>query len=761
MIKKYPYLKDVDFLNKIYGQHNKTIYCNISSLDWQERCVMRVEGRVTNGSMSVNGDSAVRRTANISVKILNYDELYDNIDSMFAINKKIYLEIGLKNNLAHRGYYPTYPIIYFPFGVFLIQNQSVSYDSSGVTINLSLGDKMCLLNGTVSGVLPAAINFESVDTLGPDGDLHTEYIRINELIQEMVNHFGNEDLNKIFVNDIPNKIKQVMKWRGSNPLYLWSDKSDPRNALYTTINTQLDSNHYAKKTITFNYDAGYTYVDFVYPGELVASPGDTVCTVLDKLKQTLGNYEYYYDVFGNFIFQEIKNYVNVSKWRETDAYGQSTDDVLADSNAYLNYGYATRMNNTVYDFKNSEFIISYNNNPKFEMIKNDFVVWGERKNASGIKLPCRYHLVIDERPKLLEDWDVTVDGRYICFDLNLNDKIKRANVIKGSYDSFDSLKEAHPLGIVGEYYRIGNDVYSWISDIENYTNMLNNYVSSGEGLAGSINIQVENTNTSNAGYIKMPLATVYGANTVKGHFVLPTTTNWRNILYYQGLLDAQNGLGTNYYWAEMCNEWPKLYDVEKHVVSDPSQDPEGHDPSNPDNDWIDGALDIPTSFDWWIDFIDNDSVLNKFCVNNIGRRSYSKTDTSCNCVFEPDIPAIVMVNCDDTGEDTWSQMTQDALRELGLTPVQVSNAIYDSMATGGTFNSCYQHVRQILTDYTNYNEDISFSCLPIYHLEPNTRISLNCPDVGIYGDYIINSISFDLSNSGTMNISAKKCIEKI
>ena len=735
MIKKYPYLQDIDFLNKLYGQHNKTIYCNISSLSWDERCLQQIEGRVINGSMNINGDSAVRRTANLTVKILNYSELYNNIDSVFSINKKIFLEIGLKNNLAHRGYYSEYPIIYFPFGTFIIQNESVSQDNSGVTISMSLGDKMCLLNGVAGGTLPAAVNFESIDKLGPDGDLSTEFVRINQLIQEMVNHFGGEDLNKIIINDIPNKIKQVMKWRGSTPLYLWMEKSNPTNAFYTTINAKsgMDEQLWASKKITFNYDAGYIYTDFVYPGELVGSAGDTVCTVLDKIKETLGNYEYYYDIFGNFVFQEIKNYANVSKWRETDAYGNTNVDLLETSDSYLPYTYATRLNNSTYDFKNSEFIVSYSNAPKFEMVKNDFVVWGQRTAGNGIKLPCRYHLAIDSRPKLTNNW--TIED-YLCFDTNLSDKIRRGIMITESYDNLSTLKEQRPRGIVGEYYRVGNDVYSWITDIQNYSDLLNNYVSSGEGSGININLNINNTNENNFGYIRMPLATVYGPGTQNGSFVIPSNTNWRNILYFQGLLATRSGIDTNRYWAEMSNEWPKIWEVEN-------------------NRWIEGALDIPTSLDWWLDLIDNDSELNKFSVNNIGIRSYSKNDNGCNCVFEPDIPNIVMVDINTTQED------MHAFEELGLTPIQVASEVYSSMSTGGTFNSCYQHVRQILTDYTNYNEDISVTCLPIYHLEPNTRVSFNSPDAGIDGDYMINSISFDFSNSGTMSISAKKCIEKI
>ena len=163
MKRQYPYLKDVPFLDLIYGQHNQTTYTRITVLDWYERPLDTVEGRVLSGSISVNGDSAVRRTANLSVKIFDDSELYNNIDSLFSINKKIFIETGLKNNYAHLGadYYPDYSTVWFPFGVFIITACSVVHDLTGITVSLTLSDKMSLLNGTAGGVIPASTNFES------------------------------------------------------------------------------------------------------------------------------------------------------------------------------------------------------------------------------------------------------------------------------------------------------------------------------------------------------------------------------------------------------------------------------------------------------------------------------------------------------------------------------------------------------------------------------------------------------------------------
>ena len=63
---------------------------------------------------------------------------------------------------------------------------------------------------------------------------------------------------------------------------------------------------------------GGLYEDLVYPAEddangLQANAGDSITSILDKIKDTLGNFEYFYDIDGNFVFREIQNYLNTSK----------------------------------------------------------------------------------------------------------------------------------------------------------------------------------------------------------------------------------------------------------------------------------------------------------------------------------------------------------------------------------------------------------------------------------------------------------------
>ena len=69
--------------------------------------------------------------------------------------------------------------------------------------------------------------------------------------------------------------------------------------------------------------------------------------------------------------------------------------------------------------------------------------------------------------------------------------------------------------------------------------------------------------------------------------------------------------------------------------------------------------------------------------------------------------------------------------------------------------------KNLLHEYTSYNESIQITTLPLYHLEPNTRISVVDPDSDIYGDYMINTISLPFDINGTSSISAVRHIEKM
>jgi len=93
--------------------------------------------------------------------------------------------------------------------------------------------------------------------------------------------------------------------------------------------------------------------------------------------------------------------------------------------------------------------------------------------------------------------------------------------------------------------------------------------------------------------------------------------------------------------------------------------------------------------------------------------------------------------------------------------VQMDPDTYSMLANGGVLKSAYEEMRKELYQYTSYNEQVSLTVIPIYYLEPNVRITVRNLEVGIYGDYMINSISLPLGTDGTMSLSCVKALERI
>ena len=73
-----------------------------------------------------------------------------------------------------------------------------------------------------------------------------------------------------------------------------------------------------------------------------------------------------------------------------------------------------------------------------------------------------------------------------------------------------------------------------------------------------------------------------------------------------------------------------------------------------------------------------------------------------------------------------------------------------------TQEQCDERLNYEIWKHTNFNEKISFSCVPIYFLSINDLIYINDVSSGIIGTYCINSITVPLKNSDSMNIGAYK-----
>ena len=671
----YNYLKDSSFLQELIGEKVSEQFIKDPSYKpmpqkGNEKPLKEIQGKTTGGNLSLNGSSSIRRTGSISLCVDENDNDLTNIEHLFSINKKVKIDIGLLNTTKR---YINQEVLWFPLGVFIIANPSISHGDNGITISLSLKDKMSMLNGDCGGVIPASTVFHEYEILDPEtGEYVVQKPTIVQIIQELVNHFGGEQLGKIIISDIDSRIKKVMKWTGSNPLYYYKEVDEEGNT--SAYYSCEDLGDYAKVYET-GEDIGYIYSDFYYPGELIANAGESVCTVLDKIKNTLGNFEYYYDVYGNFIFQEIKNYLNTSK-STVDLNNINGNNYLVDRDK----------GKIAYSFEDGTLISSFSNNPQYSMIKNDFIVWGKRETTEGLSVPIRYHLAIDSKPK--------VGNTYFCYlYTDPEDDILKAKVAI-EYSTSSSFPKVGEMGRI--YLDVStNQVYHWKPSSKEYE---------------LLDIKLQQI----------------------------TTSDWRTELYLSGAMGSQYGTNSNYYYTELENEWSKLYDIQNGTFH---QD----------------VLNAPSEIDFYLDMIDSTAAISELSVASIGRRTKVVNDEKINCIFEADIPNYVII---ESGQVDTDSLKKECI-EKGQDWILVETSIYDRLAMGGSANSAFKMVQDLLYQHTSYNESITVQVLPIFFLEPNIRIGVRDSKSGIYGEYMIKTISLSFDITGKMSLSCTRALDKI
>lgn len=637
---KYAYLSNIDALKYISELQFQTRYVKILILDSRDLPIRALEGYVTGGSMNINGSSAVRRSGSLTMITeivkdkngldpdpINIMNQVTKIDSLLSINKRVAIEIGIKNSGLE---YRETDIFWFPIGTFLIANASVTHNTKGISVSLTLKDKMALLNGEAGGTLTEVITHSPIQ----DGANEVP-VPITELIYSLVTTYGELDPDKVVISDIPERIKSSIKWGGVEPIYV--DYNENSNSTVRVLDASClpDEEIYTK--VMPNEQIGYVYTTFTYPGQLTSNPNETVVSVLDKIKNVLGNFEYFFDIDGVFHFQEIKNYLN-----EGFAYENLAEAI--NEQYFIN----TSGGKSVFEFTDGSLVTSYSNAPQYGQIKNDFTVWGKSPTSADI----RYHLVLDYKP----------------------DKMN--------------------------YY-----TYSIIEK---------------DGTYQATNVELASSTTPNA----------YKA------------ADWRMELY----LSYLSGNKTAPHAKELIANFPFIYDIRP---SDKIARQAGQGFFSSD----------PSSLSYFFDIIDANEIadivdVKDFSVMSIGRREKVINNDKINYLFAPTGRNIVFLQANDLSG-------QLECKRKNLLYTIVGDAIYDKLTEPARVNAAYDTLRSAIHQYLSFNNNINLSTMPVYHLDVNTRITVQDEASDIYGDYMIQSISLPLALNGLMTINAVKAVERI
>ena len=687
------YLKDAEFLRALDNESNKFYWAKIDVLNKEELPIESIAGRVLPGSsITIDGSSSVRRTCSITFIAEEQENDLTDVDNLLAVDKKIKIMIGIENHI-NENYND---IIWFPQGIFVIIQPSISHSTAGCTISLSCKDKMCLLNGECGGALPTSVTFHeyeqmigelacaadpaTLSTITPNnytvysyqdggeikyktwtkqygwtevadnssvGELVAVPQLFYDIVQTLVCNYGGESLDKILINDLPLEIKQIVRYVGSETLYYNTDTSQ-----YTTDESYVTQDG-VWRSFKYNEDVGYVYTDFVYPGKLISNIGDNVCTILDKVKNTLGNYEYFYDVNGNFVFQEVKNYLNTS-YDPTDQYRLDNNrkveiasnglSIIDDTNYTVDF-YSN--NKSVYTFtEGNGLVTSYANTPAYMNLKNDFHIWGQNSDGYAI----HYHLAIKNKPQIMNTYSIV-----------------------------------------------------YLQENGDYTGGLR--------LAGESETGIDYT-----------------------------PSDWRAELYLQGLTKQKNGIRPDVYEQELLDLFDAIYNFK-------------------DKEFKADLVNSPNDLQYFFDYLEPISHLYDCSVDLLNTKIYSYQQDKIIRLYDNDIPNVIMI--DLTMDVNSRESIINRCEREGQPYSNVEANIYANVAIGTTGYSAQEVARDLLYQYTNYNESITIQSIPIYYLDANSRITVYDRKAGIYGDYIIKSISMPMDARSTMSITANRALERI
>ena len=832
------------FLVDLDNQINKEIYARVTALTFDELPTERIEGRITGGSISIDGTSAIRRSC--SLTIAAQDFIYNHY--YWGINSKIKIEIGVKNTI--NTLMPE--IIWFNQGIYILTTFNTSYNVNNATISINAKDKMCLLNGEVGGALESSVDFGSIEEEDEYGIWKINKIPVADIIKNMVHTYAREPLHNIIINDLENYGLELLEYRYDIPMYLYRSANDTTNSYHNMILENDDLTLYIKdgntytpislKDLTSEYldilvqlpgdnshtpipvyalhngsyvgyiftkveygqTAGYRVSDLIYPGDLVANIGESITSVLDKIKNMLTEFEYFYDLDGHFVFQKKQSFIS-TMWSS----GADSNNIESMSHALA------KTTSNAYIFKDNQIITAMSNNPNLANLRNDYSIWGERTGTSGAKMPIHMRYAIDKKPSYYKSFSgiiyatneqvfnnptiadqknnnvLYVDWREIIYQMGLDyykyntlDDFELTLMANNPafYGSGQTGYERYYIDLQGfwrqlyypflneeivekekEKTNITNTITSLNSSIENLKTTISDYnkkdslTTSEKTTLNNYAIDLKNTQEElrlseiEQDKINIKLEEYYNILSKYYYFDSP---NKDIIVTYKGLISSVTALTTvsnaqegDCYFLESNSGSDKKGDIFMYI----SNSWEKVNYRNEKTGWARDVYEQPDALNFWFDFLDTEGQLQQFNVKNVGSRSKAVNETSIKSIYFRETPAVVFTDILD------SERKLSSYKYLQI-PEEHIEKMFTISAQG---KSAKNRLDELIYAHGYCIETISVTALPIYYLDVNTRIYIHNEDNEINGDYIVSKITIPLTYNGTMSINATKAAENI
>ena len=727
-------LLNKQLINQLDKDNQRELYAKIISLNQYEEPVEEISGKVSQGTLSIDGSSTIRRTCSLTLVAnrININEYYWSFTTKFKLFIGLKIPKHLKDQYIQQEtvhldsltgkvsltgeptkLYEDYAdIVWFPQGIFLITDFKLLMNTNGTdNIYITGKDKMALLNGDLGGTFPHATDVGTIEEITYDEEMNKidskkTPLTIKEIITEMVHKYGGEPFHNIIVNDLDDNGLIMLDYKGDNDIYLFKN-----------IDTGLFENVIFDGDV-IRYDKYNTPIKVSEIKNYDTLTSDYITIGAQRVKSTNSLLDTTYYTVVKCSFGSIIGY-KTTDWTFPSKNGELTMDIGTT---------VTKALDEICKAFDNTYEYFYDTSGRFVFQKKLTYVNTSWNN-------------------LINTWE-------------LNEK---KELEKSVY------AESNKLVSQVEYNFIGNTMTTMLNNSPNLSNIKNDYVIWGkkksalESQENSIHMRVAIDEKPER--YKAFNGTIYSSE----------DWDWRELIYqmaqdyydynhedsYEVELHKNNPdypfgkTGYETYYEDMLGFWRLLYnpqstDNETYVLN--KEEDWSEEEFKKRQYWNRNVFTDPSNLLFWFDFFEGKNTkLGKYSVKAIGDRTKTVNNDKIKAIYYGEIPNVIY-----TSKDEYDKLKLAKLLDDGYTYIILPEGMEEYFDSRQKLKSAQDELDQLIYQYAYCNESITITSIPIYHLEPNMKISVYDEKTKINGEYIVNKIIISLNYNGTMQIMANK-----
>ena len=166
--------------------------------------------------------------------------------------------------------------------------------------------------------------------------------------------------------------------------------------------------------------------------------------------------------------------------------------------------------------------------------------------------------------------------------------------------------------------------------------------------------------------------------------------------------------------------------------------------------WNKSVFLNPASLNYWFDFLDTEGELKQFSVRAIGARTKAINENTIKSIYFREVPQVIFEK-----QINWNEPKMSGYKYIQIPDL---DKMFTISARG---KSAKERLDELLYAHSYCVESASITAIPIYYLQPNTRVNISDPKTKLFGDYIVSKITIPLSHNGTMSLTTTKAAQTL